>query len=189
MISFLSGKTLLVQGGFIILEVSGVGYRVNINDRITTKPGEKIELFTYNHIREDCNDLYGFCSYEELLLFEKLITVNGVGPKVGQLIMASSSADKIISAIIEENIAFFQAVPGIGKKVAAKIILDLKSKLSGIQSDSIIGKMNDSDELIEALASLGYKPNEIRKVVVSIPKNLNKFEDKVRWCIKNIQTK
>lgn len=186
MISYLKGKIILVQSGFIILEISGVGYRVNINERIPVKVGDEKEFFTYNHIREESNDLYGFNKYDELLLFEKLITVNGVGPKVGQLIMACSSADKIISAIVDENLAFFQAVPGIGKKVASKIILDLKSKLSGIQANSIIGQIDNSGELVEALTSLGYGPGEIQRVIIAIPKDIKSFEDKVRWSIKNI---
>lgn len=186
MIAYLKGNVILIQNNHVILEVSGVGYKVSINEKISVKAGDQLELFVYNHIREDCSDLYGFCSYDELLLFEKLITVNGVGPRVGLSIMSISDADKIVSAIIEENVAFFQSVPGIGKKVAAKIILELKSKLSALKTDSLISKMQDSSDLIDALNSLGYKGNEITQIISKIPSDLKDVEQKVRWCLKNM---
>jgi len=186
MIAYLKGKVVIINAGMVILDVSGVGYKISVNDKVVTKPGDQLELFIYNHIREDANDLYGFNSYDELILFEKLITVNGVGPKVGLSIMSVSDPNKIVSAIIEENIAFFQSVPGIGKKVAAKIILELKSKLSGMQTGSLVEKMQDSSDLIDALSSLGYKGNEISKIISEIPAELIDIEQKIRWCLKNI---
>lgn len=186
MIAYLKGNVILIGANFLILEVSGVGYRVSINDKIFAKTNEPLDLFIYNHIREESNDLYGFHSYDELILFEKLITVNGVGPKVGLSIMSISDPNKIVSAIIEENVAFFQSVPGIGKKVAAKIILELKSKLSGMQTGSLTGKMQDSSDLIDALSLLGYKGNEISKIISAIPNDLTDIEQKVRWCLMNI---
>lgn len=187
MIAYLKGNVILIQNNHIILEVSGVGYKVGINDKIAVKAGDPLELFVYNHIREDCNDLYGFLLYDELLLFEKLITVSGVGPKVGLLILNISDTNSISEAIIKENIAFFQAIPGIGKKVAAKIILELKSKLTGLQTQSIIGHMNDSNDLIEALMSLGYKGYEISRTVALIPQDVTGTENKIRWCLKHMK--
>ena len=187
MIAYLKGIIKIIQPTFIILVTdSGVGYKVYFMDKFNLKLDDRIELFIYNHIREENNDLYGFTKYDELLLFEKLITVNGVGPKAGLSIMNSTNPEKIIEAIINENVVFFQSVPGIGKKVAAKIILDLKSKLSGLQSESVIGQMNDSVDLIEALSTLGYKSHEISKTISNIPSEIKNIEERVRWCLKHM---
>ena len=187
MIAYLSGKVILIQEGYIIIEVSGVGYRVFIGDDVVVKAGNDIKLFVHNHIKEDTNDLYGFVSFDALKLFEKLITVSGVGPKVGMLIMSIDKPEAIISAIVEENVVFFQSVSGIGKKVAAKIILELKPKVSGLKSDSVIGRLDDAENLIEALSSLGFKSSEVSIAISRLPNEIKSFEDRVKWCIKNIR--
>lgn len=168
--------------GFVIIDVNGVGYKVQTSEAIKD---EKCELFIHEHIREDCDDLYGFKSYEALELFEKLISVSGVGPKAGMAILGSSKVDQVLEAIKTDDVNFFQAVPGIGKKVAAKIIIELKSKISGIAGHSIIGKMNDSDDIIEALISLGYKKHEIVKRLHMLPADIKTSEEKIRWFLRN----
>ncbi len=182
MISYLKGTILLQRTGFIILETGGVGYKVGIKKELESK---EAELFIHEHIKEEAYDLYGFESYDELDLFEKLISVNGVGPKVAMSIMTISSGEKIIQAIINEDIAFFQSVPGIGKKVAAKVILDLKGKAAGLQGYGVIGKVEGSNEILDALESLGYKGVELARIVQKIPSDLATTEDKIKWCLKN----
>lgn len=183
MIAYLFGKVVLEKPGFIILDVDGVGYKIQTTATIET--GNKYELFIHEHIREDCNDLYGFKTFDELELFEKLISVSGVGPKAGMAIMESSKVEQIINAIISDDVSFFLTVSGIGKKVAAKIIIDLKSKLSGISGSNVVGKMNDSGDIIDALISLGYKKHEITNKLHSIPSNIKTSEEKIRWFLKN----
>lgn len=187
MISYLSGKVVLQKAGFIILETGGVGYKVFVADSDKQKEKSQIELFIHHHTREDAEVLYGFDSYEGLEIFEQLISVNGVGPKVAMAIMRDAKADKIISAILRSDVSFFQAISGIGKKVAAKIILDLKSKISGLESGNIIECLGKNDEVVEALLSLGYKENEIIKIIPKIPADCISSEDKIRWLIKNIK--
>lgn len=189
MISYLKGKVILNKSVFIILETKDVGYKVNILANSKLKEGDNIELFTHQHIREDCSNLYGFKDYNGLELFQKLISVNGVGPKAGMAIMTVSDHEKISRAIISEDISFFQAVPGIGKKVAVKIILDLKSKISGLKENDVIKKMSDGDDVIEALTSLGYKKNEIIKTIQKIPSEISSSEEKIRWFLKNSMKK
>lgn len=184
MIAFLSGKIVLQRPGFIILNVNNVGYKVSVSN-LSIADKESVELFIHEHIREENDDLYGFTDYAELELFVKLISVNGVGPKAGMAIMTVSAPERIIEAIVNEDVSFFQAVPGIGKKVAAKIILELKSKISGMENLNILGKMEESDELIDAMTSLGYKKSEIGSLISKIPANLS-IEEKIRWCLKNI---
>jgi Holliday junction DNA helicase RuvA len=191
MISYLKGKVVLARFGVLIVDTCGVGHKVIVSPQIEIKPNivdlqEPIELFIHEHIREDADDLYGFISYEELELFERLISVNGVGPKAGMAIMSSGKADEIVRAIISDNLGFFTAISGIGKKAAAKIILDLKSKLSGDRSVNILSGDSASEDLTEALHSLGYKQIEIMSVIGKIPATAETLEDKIKWCLKNL---
>lgn len=190
MISYLRGSIKAEKTGFIILEVSGVGYKVyaNVTPLRQGSAGQEdqIELYIYENIREDTDDLYGFGTFEELELFEKLISVNGVGPKAGMLIMACASPERIIASIISEDLGFFTAISGIGKKVAAKIILELKSKISGMDGSGVIGQTDSGDEVVEALLSLGYKRAEIMQMSLKIPAEITDSEGKIRWLLKNL---
>ncbi len=192
MISFLRGKIILEKPGFVVLDVGGVGYKVftdlkvQISNLKIKEESGIIELFIYENIREDADDFYGFRTFEELELFEKLISVNGVGPKAGMLIMASASSDRIIASIVNEDLGFFTAISGIGKKVAAKIILDLKSKISGMDGSGVIGQTIEADEVVEALESLGYKRAEIVKMIPKVPAEIGDSEGKIRWLLKNL---
>jgi Holliday junction DNA helicase RuvA len=191
MISYLKGKVVLFKFNILILDVNSVGYKIMVNPAIDlphniTQNNAEIELFTHQHIREDSSDLYGFLSYKELELFELLISVNGVGPKAGLNIMNSSTPERIIQAISSDDLAFFTSISGIGKKVSAKIILDLKSKISGDKSVSGILKTDEADDVAEALITLGYKKAELQGIIQKIPADLTSLEKKVTWCLKNL---
>ena len=186
MIAYLSGKIVLSRIGYVILDTGGVGYKVFVSNA-DVGDTDVCELFIHEHIREDSDDLYGFKKYEDLEIFQKLISVNGVGPKVAMTIMTVTGSDKIIGAIISDNISFFQGIPGIGKKVAAKIILELKSKISNLEGSGIIGKMGEENEVVEALISLGYKKQEIGQVLTKMPETIKSFEEQIRWFLKNNQ--
>jgi Holliday junction DNA helicase RuvA len=192
MISYLRGKILIKKEDFLILEVNNVGYKVFVTGHvvkiINDDKRKDIDLFIHEHIREDSDSLYGFSTYPELELFEKLISVSGVGLKVGLIIMNMSDTGRIINAIINEDVTFFTAISGVGKKVAAKIILELKTKLNSDQATNIIGKMNESNDLIFALENLGYKRNEVQELIVKIPANLVSFENKIRWCLQHMNS-
>jgi len=183
MISYLKGKIILSSGNSLILETGGVGYKIFCSKKYG---GEK-EFYIHEVIREDCHDLYGFEKYDNLILFEKLISVNGIGPKAGINIMSSASFEEIQNAIVSGNVDFFLSISGIGKKAAAKIILELKSKLSDLKDTGIIEKMDHSDEIMDALLSLGYKKVEVARVLSRIPKEIASSEERIRWCLKNIK--
>lgn len=185
MISYLKGKVVASRTGFIIVETGGVGYGVNVSAMIVEKSGDTVEFFIHEHIREDADDLYGFKNFDDLSLFEKLISVNGVGPKAGMNIMSAGSAGRIIQAISADDLGFFTAMSGIGKKVAAKIILDLKSKLSGDKNINVLSA-DGSEDLVDTLSSLGYKRSEIGTIAAKIPAEITSLEEKVRWCLKNL---
>lgn len=189
MISYLKGKIVASRTGFIILETGGVGYGVHIDSSAAYGNGDLAELFIHQHIREDLNDLFGFKSFDELNLFEKLISVNGVGPKAGIAIMSAGKPERIIRAISGDEISFFTAISGIGKKVAAKIILDLKSKLSGDKTINILSNTEDADDLFDALEGLGYKRAEVTALIVKIPPEIIGVEERLRWCLKNLSSK
>lgn len=192
MIAYLKGKIIQARFGQLIVETGGVGYRVNVLPQIDVPENSvdaeyTVELYIHEHIREDAYDLYGFITYQELLLFQKLISVSGVGPKAGLNIMSQADGDKIISAIENSDVSFFTAISGIGKKVAAKIILELKSKISDSENETIILGMEKSNEVLEALTGLGYKKSDISPLLTKIPSDITKTEEKIRWVLKNLK--
>lgn len=187
MIAYIKGQIIASQASYVIIETNGVGYKVNLAQTQTYRPGESAEFFIHEHVREEADDFYGFASIDQLELFEKLISVNGVGPKAGILIMSAGTSDEIVRAIASENIAFFKSVSGIGQKVATKIILDLKSKVTGNRDLSgILNQSSDSEDIMDALIALGYQPREINKLVAKIPVEIIIIEDRVRWCLQNL---
>lgn len=192
MIGYLKGKIIHARWGQLIVDVAGVGYKVTVDPQIDIAPNavdisQQIELFIHEHIREDAHDLYGFLSYQDLELFQKLISVSGVGPKVGISIMSAAKTDKIISAIESSDVSFFTSISGIGKKVAAKIILDLKSKISDSEKEAIISGSETSGDVIDAMASLGYRKSDISRHLTQIPSEVTTTEEKVRWLLKNLK--
>ena len=192
MIAYLKGKVKLFRFGFLILEVGGVGYKVNVPPQIGLQDNvvdmqDEHEFFIHHHIKEDIDDLYGFLTFQELELFEKLLSVNGVGPKAAMTIIGLAKVEKIIEAIISEDTKFFESAPGIGKKVAVKIILELKSKVSSQKySGNISG--GEHQDIYDGLETLGYRKVEIDKIIGKIPKELSSAEDKIRWMLKNLST-
>ncbi len=186
MISYLKGGIIISRPGFIIIDVAGVGYKVAVSPQVDfLESMKKYELFIHHHIKEDASDLYGFLKFEELELFEKLLSVNGVGPKVAMTIVSIAPAEKIIDAIISEDSNFFQSAPGVGKKVAIKIILDLKSKISNLKYSGNIGGGQHQD-IYDGLEMLGYKKQEIDKIIGKLPAELKSSEEKIRWCLRNL---
>lgn len=186
MISFLKGKIIHNGVNDIVLDVHDVGYRISVNRNLVLKTGDEKSLFIHQHLREDSDDLYGFELMEELVIFEKLLSVNGVGPKAAMAVMSASNSNKIIQAIESDDLTFFVSIPGIGKKVAAKIILDLKSKISLSQSAGILGKSGEADNVVEALISLGYQKVEAQKILHKMPEKLKDDQERIRWCLKHL---
>ncbi|OGD64424.1 Holliday junction DNA helicase RuvA [Candidatus Berkelbacteria bacterium RIFOXYA2_FULL_43_10] len=185
MLGFLKGKVINSQAGKIIVDTGGVGYRVSVLPIKNYQIEKEYELFIHHHIREDLSDLYGFDTSRELEMFENLITANGVGPKAAMNILSNGNPEKISEAIATEDINFFKSISGIGSKVSAKIIVELKSKVS---NEAIIGAFSSKDEfdeVSEALMSLGFKKSDISILAKSMPKDLKSNEDKVKWFLKN----
>lgn len=134
MIDFLRGKLAFADTDFVVLDVHGVGYRVFCANpyAVSAKDKPEVQLFIHYHVREDAVQLYGFETREEQALFRRLLDVSGIGPRVAIGILSAGRPDEVVGAIYQENITFLMKLPGIGKKTAQRIILDLKDKLADL---------------------------------------------------------
>jgi len=179
MIAFLKGYIEEKREGIVILDVSGVGYEVEISS-ITQEQlesaGSEVKLLIYHHITDSDQRLFGFFSTDEKALFEKLITVKGVGPKLGLTILSGLPADQLIGAITNAEAATLSKVPGIGKKTAERIIVELKDKLAEYAASAGVTPTSSSEsgvmgEAISALEALGFKKKESEQAVLKALKN------------------
>lgn len=184
MIDFLKGKVVHMETTYIVLDVHDVGYRIFCANPYAFQPlGDGVHtIYIHHHVREDAIFLYGFQTREEQTLFRKLIEVSGIGPRVASGIMSGAQPDAIVRAIQQEDIAFLITLPGIGRKTAQRMILDLKDKLEAIIiSDEGMGldptqMVNDAEnslgdswsEAKEGLIALGYTEAEVNRCWTSI---------------------
>ena len=167
MIGFLTGKIISFKPTQIILDVNGVGYLVNIS--ITTfekiSENETVSLFIHTNVKEDSITLFGFFTQSEKEMFELLISISGIGPKVSLGILSGISVDDLKDAIANGNVSRLIAIPGIGRKTAERVVLELRNKVDAIKADGSIKITSAKDEAISALATLGYQRQLAEKVV------------------------
>src|ERR687894_288000 len=140
MIAHLSGTLLAKQATSVILDVGGVGYEVTIP--VTTfydleEPGAAVKLRVYTHVREDSLQLFGFRTARERELFRLLISVSGIGPKSGIAMLSGMSADEIVAAIRTNNLARLTSIPGVGRKTAERLVIELRDKMASLSSPAI----------------------------------------------------
>ena len=178
MYAYLNGIIKDIESNYIVLDINGIGYLIYVANPYYYQIENSYKVYTYTHIRAAEFYLYGFKSKEELDLFLKLISVKGLGPKMALPILATGSIEGIMDAIDRENILYLKKFPKIGDKVARQIILDLKGKLAKTVTNN-----NINEELTEALLALGYKNNDIKKVVASIDSNLT-IENQIKEALK-----
>ena len=178
MIGFLRGKVIFLYKDSCIIDVGGVGYRVYLTGMTQQKVHRKEEaaLFIYTSVREDAIHLYGFFSQEEYDLFLQLISVSGIGPKVAVGILSVITVTELCHAIYEKKTSLLTKLPGIGKKSAERIILELKDKVHITSEDA-------QDEAEEALRSLGYSSAEIAKVISKARHKGKKTEDIIKAAL------
>ena len=201
MIYSLKGTILETLATAIVLDVNQVGYLVQITQHALAKwqPGDEISIITYHHIREDAQVLYGFESATERQLFETLISVSGIGPKVAMGILSSVKLTDFIQAIQTENVMVITQIPGIGKKTAERMIIELKDKIQGlipgqpnvIQSDTNepVQQTHDSDDIVMALKQLGYQKDEIKRAFMKHAQEISKvasIEDQIKILLKHL---
>lgn len=181
MIAFVEGTVSDLLEESVIINVGGVGYEVRVSGETLQKlsasgTGETVRIYTYLYLREDQAALYGFLSREDLSLFKKLITVSGIGPKGALALLSAMSADDLRFAIISGDVKMISRAPGIGKRTAERIILDLRDRLSReaqaadyLPSGAGTGKEENPDspaaDAVEALVALGYGRSEAMRAV------------------------
>lgn len=174
----------------IIVDVSGVGYHVNIplgSLADIPETGEKIFLHTYTHVREDALQLFGFISEEERKVFTTLLGISGVGPKLGLAILSGMPVQRFVAAVDNEDIPMLSTIPGLGKKTAARLILELKGKLPVLSSDGRPASKEGSaaDDAISALVNLGYKKALSEQAVeMSVKQGAQTIEAIIREALK-----
>ena len=196
---YVSGSVAHVEPYLAVIDCGGVGYacRTTAYTLSQIKKGEKAKLFTYLSVREDAMDLYGFASQEELKLFQQLISVSGVGPKAALGILSSSSPANLAMNIITGNEKALTAAPGVGKRIAQRVILELKDKLAKGQSINAAGESyggtgvtvipeNKLSEATAALAVLGYSQGEINLALKGIDLDGQSLEQIIKQALKKM---
>ncbi len=188
MIARLRGEVIEHAGSQIVVDCGGVGYAVvvAIDEQSTLPVGSRADLYISEHIKEDSHDLFGFAAKTRQLLFDLLTTVNGVGPKAAMAIMNSGSESQIRTAIANGDTKFITAAKGIGKKVAERLVVDLKNKVGLTASESatdFLGAAPATDEAVQALTALGYSADDASQALASISKDLP-TEERVKQALK-----
>ena len=167
MISSVTGKVKGISSNSVVIEVGGVGILVNVPLRVieTLSIGNSVDLHTHLIVREDALTLYGFSELADRNLFELLLTVTGVGPKVAQSILGVNPAAAVADMIKGNNLKSLEAIPGLGKKGAQRLVLELKDKLANYSIAGVSGASQLKDQVESALQGLGYTPKESRLMV------------------------
>ncbi len=198
MISHLKGVLEHVDKAHLVVDVGNVGYHVHVSSGTLNrlpKVGEKIHLFTYQVVREDDISLYGFMTKEERNLFALLLTVSGIGPKGSMSIISAFPIDKLVTAITQGNVDLISTVPGVGKKTAQKLVIELKEKVAKAYaikpSDMAIGMGGDEpivSDAISALIALGYSPKEARLAILKsgIDLSSQNVEEIIKQALKSL---
>lgn len=174
MYEFFKGILVQIQPAYLVLDVQGVGYVLHVANpyRLSDQVGKEVTLYAYQHVSQDSVLLYGFLTSEEKQLFLRLIKVSGIGPKSALAILANGDHSGLIQAIESENHKYLMQFPGVGKKTAGQLILDLKGKLNELithspdrseSSQATTGHNEALDEAIQALDALGYSKRECDK--------------------------
>jgi Holliday junction DNA helicase RuvA len=194
MIASLSGKLESLNSDAAIINVGGVGFRVYMpTSSLATigRPGDMVKVYTHMHVREDNIALYGFPSAEELWLFETLLGVTGLGPKLSLAMLSALTPDQITMAIATGSVDMLDMIPGIGKKVANRIILELKDKIgAGWVITPATQATQENADVLSALTTLGYSAGEAVKAVMALPTDPKlKLEEKVKLALQYLGSK
>ena len=179
MIAHVFGKVAEKFNGSLVVDVHGVGYEVSVatNDFDAVILDQEVKFYTYHHVREQSEELFGFSSLAAKKLFEMLITVQGVGPKAALAILSLGDAEQVRNAIANADSSFVQKATGVGKKTAERVVVDLSDKVGlpthyGRAETPLQTELNTSDEALEALMALGYTLADATKALENVDVNL-----------------
>ena len=189
MIATLSG-VVAEKDSKVVIECAGVGYGVfvTLSDFGLLKSGERIKLYIYEHIKEDAHDLYGFVSKDTKKLFEQLLSVKNVGPKVALAVLDVGPVNSVRVAIAEGDVKLLQTAKGVGKRAAEQIVVELRDKMGspvGDAAESLIsrGGINQHDEALQALVALGYTEGDAAAALVNVNSELP-TEERIKQALK-----
>lgn len=186
MIGYIKGTVTGIFNGMVLIENNGIGYNINISERNISKlsPSSEIKIYTYMSVKEDDISLFGFLTRDELELFKRLITVNGIGPKGAIAILSAFDTDTLRFIILSGDAKSLSKAQGVGLKTAQKVILELKDKIditgtgeTGITQN--VSLESPANEAVEALVALGYSNTEAYKAVNSVKDAENMDTDKL----------
>jgi Holliday junction DNA helicase RuvA len=190
MISTLSGNVAEKTQSVVVLECGGVGYGlfVTFEDYGALEEGSEAKVYVYEHIRENSHDLYGFRNLETKLLFEQLLSVNGVGPKMALAILSVANSQQVRAAIASGDTKFISQAPGVGKRVAERVVVDLKDKVGLTASEDATGFLstpsaNPNDEALQGLVALGYSVSDAAEALKKIDATLS-AEERIKQALK-----
>lgn len=202
MISYIRGELAAVEKDKIVVDVNGVGWGIYMPEQTMGRLpsiGEEVKIHTYLNVREDAMQLYGFCTRDDLEIFKLVIGVSGIGPKGGLNILSNLSADDLRFAVLSGDAKAISAAPGIGKKTAEKLIIELKDKLN--LEEVLENKANGDDfqesntsggtseiqsEAVQALVALGYGSTESLRAVKKVSAKCETVEDVLKAALKNL---
>ncbi|KPG70479.1 Holliday junction branch migration protein RuvA [Enterococcus sp. RIT-PI-f] len=183
MYEYIIGKVTDIFPAYIVVESYGIGYQIAFGNpyAFSGKLNQEVKIYLHQVIREDAHSLYGFSTIEGKQLFLKLISVSGIGPKSALAIMANDDHAGLITAVENEDVTYLIKFPGVGKKTAQQMVLDLKGKLAELVGETAILPVTVAttalEEALEALKALGYSDKEIKKVEKQLATNITKSTD------------
>jgi len=190
MIATLEGILEYRGNDSIIINVGGIGFRVHVPSSTLSQLGAvkgKVSLYTHLHVREDNVSLYGFASSEELALFKNLISVSGVGPKLALALLSALNPKQLVRAITSGDIDLLSQTPGIGKKMASRLVVELRGKLEKEWKEVALPLAPESADVISALTGLGYSLAEATKAISKIPVSEElSLEEKIKMALQQM---
>jgi len=193
MIANLHGTLESLGSDWAIVNVGGIGFQVYMPTSTLSalgKIGKEVKLYTHLHLREDNAALYGFALTEELELFQALIGVSGLGPKLALAMLSAMSVEKLTMAIATGSVDLLTVVPGIGKKVASRLVLELKEKIgAGWITAPAAELAQENADVLAALTSLGYSVSEASRAVTTLPASDLSLEEKIKLALQYFTTK
>ncbi|NLY42713.1 MAG: Holliday junction branch migration protein RuvA [Clostridiaceae bacterium] len=196
MYAYVKGTIENIKDSYVVVDVSGIGYKVHVPVSTIEKLPQReqfVKLYTYLHVREDAMDLYGFLDEEELYMFELLISVSGVGPKAALALLSTLAPSKFALAVAASDIKTITKAPGVGNKLAQRIILELKDKiktedLAGIREmkNMPLERLDHQSEAVSALVVLGYSFAEASAAVKAVHREGMEVEEIIRKALKQL---
>lgn len=191
MLAYIKGKIISKHDQAVVVLVNNIGYLVHAVPDILVKPIEtEVALHIHHVVREDSQDLYGFVTEQELLMFKTLISVSGVGPKTALGILSVTSVDNLKNAVASGDVKLLTTFSGIGKKTAERLLVELKDKIAvfGLPDEKAVIAGGEDMEVLAALEQFGYSSTDARKVISDLPKDLTGVEIRLKAALKQLGT-